>query len=138
MANKTQNNLIFPEYLTEKQNKFLANLTATGYHVDKALKMTGVTQKEYREWLSTNTQLATIVSNGLNVFFDEALSKLKEALPEAIDVVLSLARESEDPRIKLEAAKVLLDRAFQWGRLEEFKKMLLELQTNKRIKPTII
>lgn len=138
MANKTQNNLIFPEYLTEKQNKFLANLTATGYHVDKALKMTGVTQKEYREWLSTNTQLATIVSNGLNVFFDEALSKLKEALPEAIDIVLSLARESEDPRIKLEAAKVLLDRAFQWGRLEEFKKMLLELQTNKRIKPTII
>lgn len=138
MANKTQNNLIFPEYLTEKQNKFLANLTATGYHVDKALKMTGVTQREYREWLSTNTQLATIVSNGLNVFFDEALSKLKEALPEAIDIVLSLARESEDPRIKLEAAKVLLDRAFQWGRLEEFKKMLLELQTNKRIKPTII
>lgn len=135
MATKS---LIFPEYLTEKQNKFLANLTATGYHVDKALKLTGVTQKEYREWLSTNTQLATVVSNGLNVFFDEAMAKLKEALPEAIDIVLSLARESEDPRIKLEAAKVLLDRAFQWGRLEEFKKMLIELQNNKRIKTTII
>lgn len=135
MATKS---LVFPEYLTEKQNKFLANLTATGYHVDKALKLTGVTQKEYREWLSTNSQLATVVSNGLNVFFDEAMAKLKEALPEAIDIVLSLARESEDPRIKLEAAKVLLDRAFQWGRLEEFKKMLIELQNNKRIKPTII
>lgn len=135
MATKS---LIFPEYLTEKQNKFLANLTATGYHVDKALKLTGVTQKEYREWLATNTQLAKVVSDGLNVFFDEAMAKLKEALPEAIDIVLSLARESEDPRIKLEAAKVLLDRAFQWGRLEEFKKMLLDLQNNKKIKTTII
>lgn len=135
MATKS---LIFPEYLTEKQNKFLANLTATGYHVDKALKLTGVTQREYREWLTTNTQLAKVVSDGLNVFFDEAIAKLKEALPEAIDIVLSLARDSEDPRIKLEAAKVLLDRAFQWGRLEEFKKMLIELQNNKRIKTTII